>query len=261
MSVVTFYVSAHQDDWQLFRGEHAFVDLNTLNTKTVFIYTTAGDNGRTDGWWQSREQGAIASIRHAIAPSALSVSTDLKKVNGHPITTYSCGNTISYYLRLPDGNPDGSADQSLKALHDGLVSSSTAVDNSTAYDGWDDFCTTLETIVRQETEGSMPHPWINASDYNALLSLRDHSDHLLTASALRRFADSFCNRAWWVSYDTVNRPVNLTDEAYENKKALFFAYGNKINELMPNNPPSQIEWDWWGSRSYCRLAPFGQPDL
>ena len=261
MSIVTFYVSAHQDDWQLFRGEQAFVDLNTPDARIVFIYTTAGDDGRTDGWLEAREQGAIASIKHAIGSPDLSISTSIEKINGHPITTYSYGNTISYCLRLPDGMPNGSTPQSLKALHDGSISSSTAVDSSTSYDGWDDFCTTLEVIVRQETAASSsPHPWINASDYDALLTLGDHSDHLLTATALRRFADSFCSRAWWVSYDSMNRPVNLTDEACEHKKALFFAYANRVYELMPNNPPMQKEWDWWGARSYCRLVPFGQPD-
>lgn len=262
MPAVTFYVSAHPDDWLLFRGEQAFVDLNTPNTRVVFIYTTSGDGGRTDGWWEAREQGAIESIRTAIAPSARFISTSIEKISGHPITTYSCGNSISYCMRLPDGRADGSIRQSMKALCDGLISSSTAVDNSTVYDGWDDFCATIDTIVRQETAASSSsNPWINASDYDVLLSPEDHADHKATGDALRRFAESFCNRAWWVSYDTMNRPANLTDEAYDNKKALFFAYANKVYELKPNNPPMQNEWDWWGNRSYYRLAAFGRPDL
>jgi GlcNAc-PI de-N-acetylase len=259
MSVVAFYITAHQDDWQFFRGEQAFADLNTPDARIIFVYTTAGDAAKTDGWWEAREEGAIASVRRAIAKSPLTIS--IEKINNHPVTTYSCGNSISYFMRLPDGI----ASQSLSALRDGSISSLTAVDNSTAYNGWDDFCNTLETIVRQETAASSsPNPWINAPDYDRGLSPDDHADHKATADALRRFADSFCNRAWWVTYDIQNRPVNLIDGGFENKKALFFAYAEVVYELTTKNgnpePPNQTEWNWWGNRSYCRLAPFGQSD-
>lgn len=53
---VCFYVVAHQDDWQIFRGDQAYADYNyTSDVKIVFIYTTSGDAGATDGWWEARE--------------------------------------------------------------------------------------------------------------------------------------------------------------------------------------------------------------
>src|SRR6185369_14940016 len=48
---VSFYVCAHEDDWQLFMGTDAFNDINNYDekkgeangTKVVIIYTTAGN--------------------------------------------------------------------------------------------------------------------------------------------------------------------------------------------------------------------------
>src|SRR5947209_5394289 len=63
MSGVVFYISAHQDDWQLFRGERAYRDLRAPGLRVVFVYTTAGDSGDGPGasWWRARERGALAS--------------------------------------------------------------------------------------------------------------------------------------------------------------------------------------------------------
>ena len=60
---LAFYVTAHEDDWELFRGEQAYRDLATPTKKVVFIYVTAGDAGQTNGWWEAREQGALAAVR------------------------------------------------------------------------------------------------------------------------------------------------------------------------------------------------------
>ena len=40
---VVFYIMAHQDDWQLFRGEQAYADINTHSVRAIFIYATAGN--------------------------------------------------------------------------------------------------------------------------------------------------------------------------------------------------------------------------
>ena len=61
-SSLAFYVTAHQDDWELFRGQQAYKDLATSTNKVVFIYVTAGDAGRTNGWWEARERGALQRL-------------------------------------------------------------------------------------------------------------------------------------------------------------------------------------------------------
>ena len=39
------YVSAHQDDWQLFMNPNAYYSIQNPDTKTIILHTTAGDAG------------------------------------------------------------------------------------------------------------------------------------------------------------------------------------------------------------------------
>src|SRR3954452_22050254 len=150
---VAFYISPHQDDWQFFRGEQAYADLNDPEARVVFVYTTAGDNGWTDGYWEAREKGAIASIRAAFQPAPL--TTEVRSIAGHPITVFECGSSTSYCLRLPDGV----GSRSLSNLRDGVIPTLTAVDSSTSYSGWDDFRSTLRVILERERSlTDTPHP-------------------------------------------------------------------------------------------------------
>src|SRR5262249_59027470 len=46
---VSFYVVAHEDDWQLFMNPSAFKDITGGAATTVFIHVTAGDDGMGTG--------------------------------------------------------------------------------------------------------------------------------------------------------------------------------------------------------------------
>lgn len=257
---IAFYVTGHQDDWQLFRGEQAYADLNSAGVKIAFIYTTAGDAGQTNGWWEARERGAIASVRAARPASPLKF--DVRMMNGHRIAYYECGNSGSYFLRLPDGinNP-----QSLSNLRDGGISSLSTVDHSTIYTSWADFCSTLQAILQAETSASTStSPWVNAPDYNQTRNPGDHSDHRATADALRSFVSATYNRAWWVGYDAQHRPANLSGTPFNQKKLMFDSYGNAVFQATNENgaPVSPItqEWTLWGARSYMTIRPLGSVD-
>ena len=119
---LSFYVAGHQDDWQLFRGNAAAADLATPGARVVFIYATAGDAGRTDGWWEARERGAIEAVRAVTGPAP--VTLDVAQMNGHPIVRATVQNSASYFLRLPDGrwrHGDGypaTGNESLSQLRD-----------------------------------------------------------------------------------------------------------------------------------------------
>src|SRR5436190_22007358 len=64
---VSYYLAAHQDDWQLFMGTNAKADASYA--KVVFITLTAGDagDGNNGGgiipYFQARENGAIKSVQ------------------------------------------------------------------------------------------------------------------------------------------------------------------------------------------------------
>ena len=113
---VSFYFAAHEDDWQLFMNPSAFKDVIKDAAKTVFVHVTAGDagagtgtNGRRFPYYRARENGAEAAIRFmADADSIPGERTEsYAEFNGHRIYRIAYRNTVSYFLRVPDGNPFG----------------------------------------------------------------------------------------------------------------------------------------------------------
>src|SRR6186713_3326491 len=113
---VSFYFAAHQDDWQLFMNPSAFHDVANPKAKTVFIHMTAGDAGRGSGndgrrfpLYLARENGADAAIRFMADANSAPVkkSRRVMEFNGHRIERTVYRNTVSYFLRLPDGGPNG----------------------------------------------------------------------------------------------------------------------------------------------------------
>ena len=277
---LALYVSGHPDDWQLFRGNAAYDDLADPRTRVVFVYATAGDAGRTDGWWEARERGALASVRAGLGPTPLRLQT--ATFNGHAITRYVSPTTASYFLRLPDGRAwDGTgyapSPRSLSGLR-GAGQPVTAVDGSTTYASWDDFQRTLQAILDHE-RARVPadaHPWLYAPDYagtdNGHADCRtrpgcnpcDHPDHKAVGDALRSFAAGTYRRGWWVSYDVQNRPENLGTEAFARKGRVFFAYAEAVRDETARNgaavPPDLEEWRLWGGRDYVRTVAWDQPD-
>ncbi|NOT84664.1 MAG: hypothetical protein HOP02_07805 [Methylococcaceae bacterium] len=257
---IVFYVAAHQDDWQFFRGEQVYADLNTPDTRVIFIQTTAGNADLTDGWREARERGVIASIRAAIPAAPLKI--DVKNILGHQITVYECANTANYCLRLPDSI----GINSLKNLRDGVIDSLTAIDHSTTYYGWADFWLTLQEILETERVAiGSDHPWVNASDYNSVRNPGDHADHKATADALREFVANTYRRAWFASSYIVSEwPPNLDGAAYASKRAVFEAYSEAVLiETTKNGVPkyaTEGEWDWWGDKSYVTLRDFNELD-
>lgn len=278
---LSFYVGGHQDDWQLFRGNVAYNDLTKAGSRVVFIYATAGDGGRTDGWWEARERGAVAAARKAAGPAPLRV--DVGRFNDHPVVRYTSANSVSYFMRLPDGQYRSGMgfpaynDESLSQLRDG-GKPVTAVDKSATYKSWADFWQTLRAIMEYERSQvpAMPHPWVNAPDYFGPDNSRqdcgsqgscnpcDHPDHKAVGDALRQFVTGTYNRAWWVGYDTRNRPENLKGADFIRKGELFFAYSAAIqNEMTANGNPASLdleEWRFWGARDYGRTVNWDEPD-
>src|SRR4051794_29066247 len=108
VSIISIYVVAHADDWQLFMQPNAFNDLVSTGCKVVFIVTTAGDAGANKTFWAAREEGMKSSIRFSLKPlKELQESTGTKAYNFHNVNYWSVNNTTSYFLRLPDGGLDG----------------------------------------------------------------------------------------------------------------------------------------------------------
>lgn len=220
---IAFYFSPHEDDWQLFMMPAAFRDVRDPAARCVFVYMTAGDaglgtgnGGRQHPYYLARENGAEAAIR--FMADANGGSPDVPAYGapsfaGHAIRRVSYRNTVAYFPRLPDGNPDGTGyeatgRQSLKRLAAGDIAAMTAIDGSASYRGWADLVATLRRMILAEAEGQIPELHVPESD--ATRNPGDHADHMATAMVVRAAAAGLAARfVHHTGYASSERPENL----------------------------------------------------
>jgi hypothetical protein len=227
--IVSFFIGAHQDDWQLFRGDWAWKDV-TGGAKVVFIYLTAGDNGYGgDTWWRAREAAAMASVE-AITGQPAGSSTQ-ESFNGKPITCYTSALTRSYFLRLPDGGFDKPGEgfeqtgfQSLTLLRkEGKPM--TAIDDTATYKTWHELIDTVSAILARETEtSSNKMPWINTSSMDRAGNPGDHFDHYEVGELVAALAPGKYRLADWAGYNRANRTKKLEPADLEKKRTLMRSY-------------------------------------
>jgi hypothetical protein len=238
---VSFYVSGHADDWQLFMSKNIAEDLPFA--KIVIITITAGDAGHGSSsygngkipYYLAREKGAIYSSKFAYDMIGNEVNDvpqcNMVLINGHSVAKYSYKNRIvNYFLRLPDGFHDGqgsptTGNQSIQKLKEGKLKAITAVDNSTLYQSWSDLTSTLKSIIISE-KGSDEQIWMNIPSSDHKFNEGDHSDHY-TSSLLVQ--DAVSDLPWvgivsWMHYRTRKLQPNLTSIELQNSTAIFAAY-------------------------------------
>lgn len=233
---VSFYFAAHEDDWQLFMNPSAFQDVLDGASKTVFVHVTAGDAGLGTGqgnrkrpYYLARENGAQEAVRFMAdtdhEPSVRNESSAM--VNAHRIFRIAYRNTVSYFLRVPDGNIKGegfaeTGFQSLLRLHKGAIAKMTAVDGSTEYRGWGDLVRTVRAIVDAE-RGRASLVQINVAETDQAINPDDHADHLMTAqAALDAVKDMACvRRVSYVDYASAKLPENLNAQQRDMESSVF----------------------------------------
>ena len=233
---VSFYFAAHEDDWQLFMNPSAFEDVINGAAKTVFVHLTAGDAGLGIGWggrkhpfYLARENGAETAIRFMADADDVPASRQVShtSINGHPIYRVGYRNTVSYFLRVADGNPLGSGYfdtgyQSLRHLADGTMDRLSAVDGSTVYRGWSDLVATLRAILNYE-RGHATLTQINVAETDPRFNPNDHSDHLMTAKAALDAAGALpcVRRVYYVNYASSRLPENLNAQQRDRESSVF----------------------------------------
>jgi len=233
---VSFYFAAHEDDWQLFMDPSAFQDVLGGAAKTVFVYVTAGDAGLGTGrggrkwpYYRARENGAQDAVRFMADTDrepARRVDSHVV-LNRHALFRMEYRNTVSYFLRVPDGNLKGegfedTGFQSLLRLRKGAIQTLTAVDGSTAYRGWDDLVRTVRAIVDAE-RGYASTVQINVAETDPAINPDDHADHLMTArAALDAVNDMACvRRVSYVDYHSAKLPENLSAQQRDMESSVF----------------------------------------
>ncbi|MHA1784951.1 MAG: T9SS type A sorting domain-containing protein, partial [Candidatus Helarchaeota archaeon] len=152
--------------------------------------------------------------------------------NSHHVNYYNYCNTVSYFIRLPDGK--------LASLENGVPYYTK--DSSTVYESWLDFTTTIKEIIISESYG-INDVWINTSEPDNSLNPCDHSDHRSTGRAvLEATSDLYCNKVLYEGYSIYgscgNKTPNLSNETVMHKAGLFIAYDKSI----------------WDTINYCTVC-------
>ena len=269
---VTFSVQAHQDDWQLFMSSRIVADL-TAGAKVVFITLTAGDGSSGTAaysptnvpFYIARENGAVYSSKYVAdltsgaTPAAIPTGSTVV-VNTHIILKYVYGNTVNYFLRLPDGNGDGSGFvntgykslEKLKtgaALGHGVITSIAAIDGSATYTSWLDLTNTIKQIILNEKITGLP-VMIDAAHtitgVNSVYNPLDHSDHRYASLAVQEAVSSF---AWagvngFMDYESSANAANLSATDNENAAVLFnlCTFGLSENQYQSDFVPAHKAW-------------------
>lgn len=266
---VSFYFSAHADDWQLFMNPPAFRDVLDKNTRCVFIHVTAGDGGlgttnggRKHPYFLARENGAESAIRFMadsdnlspIEPSAVAAG-----FNGHPIRRVGYRNTAAYFLRLPDGNAEGTGYagtgfQSLKRLAERRIDKYSAIDGTTTYRGWEDLVTTLRAVIDFE-RGAARAIALNVPELDPVIDPGAHSDHQMTATAALGAAQHLprARRLHYAGYSAASRPENLSGQDRDMKCAVYAVTAAGVLAFDHPIPWQHYDQSFVG-RNYCRIG-------
>ncbi|GAB3827391.1 hypothetical protein GCM10028821_11070 [Hymenobacter jeollabukensis] len=255
------FITAHQDDWQLFMGSRAYDNVQR-HRKVVFIIITAGQGDQpADAYWKAREQGCLNSARTACDPSVTTLPQPVYStvtVRGHAIAASYYRNTVVYFLRLPDGGGRGLGFdfcnfQTLAKLRNGQGGPLKALDGSTQYDSWNDLTTTVRDIIRREIRPEWTL-WVHSPNPDTRANRNDHADHisagLITGTATQGMD---CRRLLYCGYDIRNRAVNLNEAQKAKQTAMFAAYCQAMTE---RGQPSGWQPDHlcWLGRQYSTLV-------
>lgn len=230
----SFYFAAHPDDWQLFMNPSAFKDVTAPATKAVFIHLTAGDaglgtgnGGRAHPYYLARENGADSAIRFMADADGIPTArcAGQTQFNAHPIARTGYRNTVAYFMRLPDGSPEGcgypeTGSQSLKRLATSEIAALSTIDDSTVYRGWDDLVATLRAIMYYERAALVQ---VNVAELDPDINPNDHPDHLMTAKAALEAAAALegVRRVHYRGYGSAALPDNLDPRQRDMKCAVY----------------------------------------
>jgi LmbE family N-acetylglucosaminyl deacetylase len=262
-------IVAHEDDDLLFLSPDLLHDIQAGRTvRTVFI--TAGDAadqiaGGADQqrkYWMAREEGNRAAYAlMAGVPNSWKQST--VAVNGHQLAMFTLAgkpNITEIFLRLPDGNPDGSGatvhhHQSLLKLRANQIPAIDTVDGSSSYTK-----ASLLATVTALIEDFAPDV-IRTQDYAAgdFQPIGDHADHTCAAYLAHAASDAYSQPHQFIGYldyQISDYPSNVTGADYAAKQAAFYLYDSYDSLLMCYTPQLRAKnhqcdaYVLWLSRQY-----------
>ncbi|OQS00374.1 hypothetical protein THRCLA_05974 [Thraustotheca clavata] len=210
-----FYGTAHQDDHELFMAQSVFHHMNSTKAKVVFIYTTAGDAGETNGWWEARELGTLAASKAWVESFGLfnsRVRTETIFLENHSIHKVTIGNAVHYFLRLTEDAVTG------YLLGEAKVAS--PVDRpSESYHTYVEFRNVITAIMKRESN-RMPVVTVATHEYEGFAPEDvgvDHELHEATGAMFEEIATktpefkNCVSRSFYCGYQRWLYPQNMDE--------------------------------------------------
>ena len=229
------FVAAHQDDWQLFMGTKVFESAQNPSDRTVLLHLTAGDAGHkmgNDSYFRAREASALAAARFAVNANTTGAfyGDEMKRewlqINGHLLLKYTYKQLSVYFMRLPDGNGDGSGfeaneNKSLEKLFKRQVIDFSTIDGQSTYSNKEDLVGTLKALL---TELKQKQPLeLHLTDTDAERNPGDHSDHRVASLFAQEASKGFENTSlhFYTGYHMKSLEPNLTADEIKIKSAMW----------------------------------------
>ena len=250
----TLNVVAHEDDDLLFLNP-GLLHIIQAGCDVGTIFLTAGDAGYNAAYWQDREAGTRAAYARMCRVANTWTQTDAG-IPGHPIPVFTLRGHpfISLaFLRLPDGNIDGSgfpsnSHEGLQKLWTGSISTIHAVDGSSSY--------TKESLLRVLASllSSFQPDQVNMQDYVGTFGDGDHSDHHASAyfvqSALQHYTTPHAFTGY-NGYPTVSLAANVTGADLIAKRKAFYVYAQHDEYVCSSTwGCSRSSYGLWLQRQY-----------
>ena len=243
---------AHQDDSLLFLSPDLLHDIQAGDCVTT-VYLTAGDDGYGAAYWQAREAGALAAYAN-MAGVANNWTQSTTSAAGHSIVTETlqgASNVKQLFMRLPDGNVDGSGfpadnNESLLKLWTGAIGTIHPIDSSPGYtaQGLVSTLTSLMTTFQPTV--------IRTQDYAGQVGDDDHSDHHVTAYLTRAASQRYTTPhtlTGYLGYDGQYRAQNVSGADLTAKTSAWDAYA-QVTGVCSDPSCSGTSYPAWLARQY-----------
>lgn len=267
---------AHEDDDLLFINPEI---QQAVGPRCAFstVYLTAGDAGHpyTGGdYVQSREEGVRAAYAEMAGVPDRWTRSDLH-VGGRTIASFTLNGKTGVrlsFLRLPDGNPDGSGNaryayQSLLKLFRGEIRSIQPVDGTQSYTEQQLIDSLTVLAKRDEIKRIFTLDYDNATFGHTYTPGADHSDHGVAGRYFRRVAFGLPSSVQaevrgYLGYDMSRLPENLDPNLGRQKDAIFQSYRRGAgceSRKCPAGHYMSGKYQEWVRREYSLKPRAAQP--
>lgn len=230
-------IVAHEDD-DLYFMTPAVPNGVASGAPSWTVFLSAGDAGRTDGHWQSRELGirAAYALMRGLPDvwSALPLSIEGRSLAAFQLT--GAPEIVVVFLRLPDGNPNGTGyavtgNESLEILWEGGPGETIhPVDGSAGYSRVE-LIDLLTEIIRDRDPNVL-----RIQDMTAYHG-SDHSDHIHSGRFAfeAHLASGDLHRLLaYRAYNINGQPVNLSSTEIAQSNSIITTYGAFDAGVGPN---------------------------